>query len=154
MAGQIKKSNEDRLQDAFQYVRKTFFPRWDRKKEWTVVYLPEFKKRDEQRMAEDIRLKGLQGAYPFKLNITAICPGVGKCIIVYRIPKNNNELYELLIHEICHAISKDGHRKKWVEKMNVAYSRAIKDVLKDLSKRIKADLAKEDLAEKIRIGKI
>ena len=29
--------NEDRLQDAFQYVRQTFFPRWDRDGQWKVV---------------------------------------------------------------------------------------------------------------------
>jgi len=55
MAG---KANEDRLQDAFQYVRKTFFPRWDKKGKWRVVYLPEFKKRDEQQMAENLKRQG------------------------------------------------------------------------------------------------
>ena len=149
MAG---KANEDRLQDAFQYVRKTFFPRWDKKGKWRVVYLPEFKKRDEQQMAENLKRQGRE--YPFKLNIGAICPNVGTDIIFYRIPANNSVLFEMLIHEICHALTNDGHGKKRLERMNAAYSKAMKNCSKDLAKRIKADLIKEDLDEMIRTGKI
>ena len=37
--------NKDRLRDALKYVRQTFFPRWDKKEEWTVEYCPQWKNR-------------------------------------------------------------------------------------------------------------
>lgn len=139
------------LEDAFQYVRKTFFPLWDRKKQWKVEYRPEFKKWHERGITEQIKRKGLKDKYPFKIRIDAICQEFRHYILFYRIPQNNNALYAILIHEICH-VKTSGHGKKWVEKMDTAYSKALNDVSKNLAKRIKLDLIKEDLGSRGRKG--
>lgn len=89
--------NEERLQVAFQCVRKTFFPRWDRKNEWKIVDATDDKEND----------------------IVATCIEEAKCIIIYEIPDNDDHLHELLIHEICH-IKAPGHGKKWANNMKTA----------------------------------
>jgi hypothetical protein len=115
---------EDRLQDAFQYVRKTFFPRWDRKKQWKVEYRPEFKKGTEQNIRNHIKRMGLKARYPDKINISAIRREDIQRIWFYEIPKDDNVLHLHLIHEICH-VKTSGHGKKWAENMTKAYQKAL-----------------------------
>lgn len=97
--------NKDRLQVAFQYVRQTFFPRWDKKGEWKVEYHPEWKNRKHGAIChEDVRL-----------------------IWFYEIPKDDDILHLYLIHEICH-VKTLGHGKKWAENMAKAYHKALSNV--------------------------
>lgn len=138
-----------RLEDAFQYVRQTFFPRWDRKKEWFVEYLPpKFKKWHEEDLDRQIKRDGLEDRYPFKTKLGGICQDFRKCILIYTISKKDNALHLLLIHEICHAVSKDGHGEKWFEEMEKARGRALV-INKGLAKLIELDICKERLSQKV-----
>ncbi len=95
------------LQEEFEYVRKTFFPRWDQKMEWKVadggmnVDLWAFTKRDE------------------------------KLIILYNELPNRAAIRSLMIHEICHAMNvpeslegDDEHGREWQRDMLKAGHRA------------------------------
>ncbi|MBN2381432.1 hypothetical protein JXQ70_00985 [bacterium] len=84
-------SQENELQKAFEYVRKTYFPRWDKGGEWSVQLDP------------GLRLEGE-------------CIIKEKKIKVQSVSNNKIELYHLLIHEICHT-SALGHKKKWLNRM-------------------------------------
>ncbi|HVO82819.1 MAG TPA: hypothetical protein VMU60_00190 [Syntrophobacteria bacterium] len=89
----------DRLHEAFAYVRSTFFPLWDRGAEWSVsevVDLPVNGKSDETK----------------------------KTITVHVVADSDDELYCLLIHEICHAVASAGHGKKWLDRLVKAGDRA------------------------------
>jgi hypothetical protein len=82
----------ERLHDAFAYVRKTFFPRWDRNAEWTVrevVHLPVDGKPKEKQ----------------------------KTISLHVVPDDEDDLHCLLIHEICHAVASTGHGRKWLDRV-------------------------------------
>lgn len=82
---------KDRLQEAFKYVRQSFFPKWDKNSEWIV-----------------------------KLDLNL--PSHGRCFIETKtislsyLPNEDDALYSLLIHEICHS-SIPGHKKKWFDRM-------------------------------------
>jgi hypothetical protein len=114
--------------------------------------MPEFKKWHERDITREIKCNALQNKYPWRIRIDAMCQDFRKVILFYRIPRNKNALYAMLIHEICHVNTK-GHGKKWVEKMNRAYCSAL-NISNGLAKCIRLHLIKEDLAEKIRTGKI
>ena len=132
--------NNPRLQNAYQCVRKLFFPRWDRKKQWKVEYMPQFKRWHEKDIAEDIKREGLEGEFvPKKINIGAICQSFRQCILVYNIPRSNVDLYEMLIHEICH-VNAPGHREEWALNMNEVYYKAYEMDMKDLADMIKSDI--------------
>jgi hypothetical protein len=117
----MKKRKEVRrmakLKNSFEFVRKEFFPRWDKKKEWFVKKVAE--------LAE-----GLQG----------ICVKKDKTILIFYLPHNENSLYWLLVHEICHAISTDLHGRKWKNRMVRASESAQKKGNKELSNMILHDL--------------
>lgn len=89
---------EDRLETAYQYVRKSFFPRWDRDRQWTCHLIHDL-------------------------------PSGGRCfddrkeIAVQYVSDNDDELYALLIHEICHAFAM-GHDKGWQKRMLKAAEKA------------------------------
>jgi hypothetical protein len=125
-------------------VRKTFFPRWDREGEWKVEYAPLFKKWFLKDIGGKLKRRGLEDEYNRILKFEAICPLFTRSILFFIIPKNNNALYALLIHEICH-VNARGHGEKWVEKMNAAHSKALKDVSNDLARHIRIHLLKEEL---------
>lgn len=87
---------EEKLQKAFQYVRNIFFPRWDKKGEWRIVYDKDF---------------GIPGQ----------CQSSGKKIFIGVVCQEKDRLYCLLIHEICHVWGEGLHRDDWQRRM--AYRR-------------------------------
>lgn len=87
-------SDNRKLQKAFQYIRETFFPRWDRQHQWRIKIDPELP--SQGRCASEI-----------------------KTIFFKYVPKSELELHSLLIHEICHSSSPE-HGKKWSERMKKA----------------------------------
>jgi hypothetical protein len=78
----------DRLQAAFAYVYETFFPQWQEGRKWTVK-------------------EGGTLAY------YARCDDATKRILVKSEIEDEDKLFLTLIHEICHAISKEPHSKSW-----------------------------------------
>jgi len=82
-----------------EFVRHTFFPKWDRKREWQIVE------------ADD--LDGAQGKCDLDTKTVSVLRGVG-----------GDDLTALLIHEIAHAVTDGGHGKKWLERMEKAAEKA------------------------------
>lgn len=79
-----KPISQTEVEKEFDYVRRTFFPQWDRKRLWTVKVEAE------------------------------LCDALGECCFEsrsIRILKNLDSfpLRLLMVHEICHAATKDGH---------------------------------------------
>jgi len=83
-----QKDLEDRLRQTFNDVRETFFPKWDRKRNWQIV---------------------------LDLNHPAAgrCDTEGKRIMVSAVGKDSDGLDCLLIHEIAHAAACTGHGKRF-----------------------------------------
>ena len=92
----IKQKNVDRLQKAFDIVRMTYFPRWDKENKWIVKLNPELK------------VTGLFEADTKKIHIKSL---------------DRLDLHLLLVHEICHSVSPD-HGKKWQGRMLKAAKKA------------------------------
>ena len=143
-----KEEQVERLNDAFRHVKKVFFPDWDKTNRWFVEYLPEFKRWTECGLNELIDREGLRDRYPFKVRIDAQCQPFRKCVLFYRIPRSENELFRMLIHEICHAITDDGHGDHWVQEMKKIRAKAPTAI----RKRIDSDLIKEGLAREFERG--
>ena len=78
----------DRVQAAFAYVRETFFPQWQEGHEWTVT--------------EDGTL-----AYYGR------CDDAARTILVRSEIGDEDRLFLTLVHEICHAVSREPHSKSW-----------------------------------------
>jgi len=122
--------NQWNLRRAFKDVRKNFFPRWDRKGQWTVK-----------------KVKHL----PISAPTIAYCNHFLKTIFVNYLPNNKNSLFSLLIHEICHAITSGQHKKRWEIRMLKAADKAqkmgnmqlFKMVLKNLDNVRRASLSLE-----------
>ena len=87
---------DHRFQEAFDHVRRVFFPRWDRKRLWRLRIV---------RNLDD---------------------SVGTCDFTHRIikaasvPVDDDELAALLIHEIAHAATASYHAKRWLTRMEKA----------------------------------
>jgi hypothetical protein len=86
------------LSAAFEHVRKTVFPQWDKNDEWKVFYDP--------------------GLPP-----SGICLIEKKKIIVQSVYEYSEALNALLVHEICHS-SAPGHGKRFLIRMLKAADRA------------------------------
>ena len=99
--------DNERLEKAFKILRMKFFPRWDRKGEWNVELDHEL-------------------------------PSEGQCLVEEKIikdqhvPEDDDKLYLLLTHEICHAYF-TGHGKRWQNRM---LGIANKDVRKSISRKL------------------
>lgn len=107
-------NDNDRLQIAFNYVCKTFFPRWDREKHWKIQNVP--------------------GA-PFE----GQCDLESKTISLKNVHDGDDELHLIITHEICHAWS-TGHAKKWRNRMQKALVKARKIGREQLSHMLKKDI--------------
>ena len=83
------------LQETFDRVRQTFFPKWRRGDEWTV--------REDPTLTHYGR-----------------CDDDTKTIVIQPGWANDSRLYLILIHEICHAITREPHTKKWRKRFNQA----------------------------------
>jgi hypothetical protein len=82
---------EKKLQDAFLYIRQTFFPRWDKTRKWIVI------------LDRNLPSQGL-------------CSEEKRQITIDHIDKDEDQLLLTLIHEICHT-NLSGHGKSWQERM-------------------------------------
>jgi hypothetical protein len=78
----------DRVQLAFAYVCETFFPAWQERRTWTV------------------KEGGILMYY-------GQCDDATKTILVKSGIEDEDKLFLTLIHEICHAISKEPHSRRW-----------------------------------------
>ena len=89
-----------RFQEAFDLVRRVFFPRWDRKRLW--------------RARIESNLKGSVGN----------CNFTDRIIKAASVPADDDELATLLIHEIAHAATASYHAKRWLTRMEKAAQQA------------------------------
>jgi hypothetical protein len=88
--------NQRILQRAFRDVRRNFFPRWDPKGQWAVK-----------------KVRHL----PISAPVIAYTSHSLKTIFINYLPNTKNNLYSILIHEICHATTSGQHNKKWEKRM-------------------------------------
>jgi hypothetical protein len=108
--------SETRLQEAFQFVRRHFFPEWDKTGEWKT------------------QNRGIEDCDTYEL-IGGLCLKDRKTILVFRIPDDEDDLKMLLIHEICHVFA-EWHGKKWLDKMLRAAKKASDLGMDSLSKNL------------------
>ncbi len=101
----------DRLEGAFEYIRKTYFPRWDKKGQWTI-------------------------SYKDNLPSTGWCDIKNKAIFLDSPPAKDDKLHFLLIHEICHAVTPGSHGRKWKSRMLKASEKAKEIGHKEISKML------------------
>lgn len=114
----------------WQFVRETFFPRWDRQARWKV------------RIRSNVPW-GPQGAN---------CEMDKREIVFSSIPSDIIAAQELLIHEICHAVGYIGHETSWQRRMEKAIARANELGLGALVNKLKEDLAMYHGGRKSRKG--
>ena len=115
---------EDRLQKAFEYVKNTYFPGWDKRRRWKV----------EER-SEELNARTARG-------VDGICDLKAKTIKINmsRISEDQNDLYDLLIHEICHCHNV-GHGESW---QNAMFKRAHIASCKNLSRNLGSRFSTKD----------
>lgn len=117
----IDKGELRRLRQAFEYVRKTFFPTWDRKQEW--------------KLRKDKKLS--------RYSLEARCFSDLKTIIIGQVPEEDTDLYHLIIHEICHSSkSYFGHANGWRERFLTKAQIARKLSLTNLAQKIEEQVEK------------
>jgi hypothetical protein len=103
------------LVDTFEHIRQTFFPRWDRNKDWSVVLVDD--------------LDGAQGRCE---------PGVKQ--IQLATYWEGDELTALIIHEIAHAAAGVDHGKRWLARMEKAAADAEKMGMGNLAAAIREQI--------------
>ena len=124
---------EYRLQNAVKYVCETFFPDWDKKRKWKVIECSEELNQMGDRGTDghcDIKTKTI------KINMSGI-------------KEDPNDLYDLLIHEICHCDIK-GHGQDWQDAMLDKAEIAEKIGLRELAEWIKKDADASSVIEQYR----
>jgi hypothetical protein len=99
------------LNKSFGFVRKVFFPRWDRDQRWGVKRV-------------------------WHLPAQGRCDRASKNILLKDQPSQEDELCYLLIHEICHAVSSPYHGRRWQDRMTKASDKASKINRRELAKMI------------------
>lgn len=115
----IDKGELRRLRQGFKYVRETFFPNWDRKRDW--------------KLRKDKKL--------LTYSLDADCRSDLKTIIIGKVPQENTDLYYLLIHEICHSSkSYFGHASGWRERFLKKAEIAKKLSLNNLAEKIEQEV--------------
>lgn len=105
----------NRLKRSFEFVRKIFFARWDKGQKWTI------------KMVSGLRYRGE-------------CNNRSKSILIRPSFGNEDELHQLLIHEICHAVTASRHGKRWQDRMLKTSKRADEIGRKKLAERIRQDV--------------
>lgn len=109
--------DDDFRKSLFQFVRKEFFPRWDKGNNWILGEV--------------------------KPPYMGRCDRSKKIIeVLYNMPHIQNSFVFLLIHEICHAVSTDYHGQRWRKRMLMASEVARRKGNKQLSRMILYDLEK------------
>jgi hypothetical protein len=104
-------STTNRLKTSFEYVRTSYFPRWDKHQKWGIKRV-------------------------WHLPAQGKCDRISKNILIKEISPEEGELHCILIHEICHASSSPYHGRRWQERMTKASERAEKTGHIKLSKLI------------------
>ncbi len=118
------------LQEEFEYVRESFFPRWDRKREWKVEYTE-----------EPLPVTAEDNPY-----FIACCTHATKTITVLRSEcLVGDQLKVVLIHEVCHAIAFKafgllGHGEFWCGRMQVAAEKAARLGMVEMADEISEDV--------------
>jgi hypothetical protein len=108
------KKEKIRRDDLFKWVKANFFPRWDRKGEWSVG-----------------------ASHPWK-------SGAGRCdrekkrIIVRDWSPEITET-ERMVHEISHALTSLDHGKRWQQRMELAALSALRIGREDIASKIRED---------------
>ena len=102
------------LEQAFEYIRNSFFPQWDRKRKWRIQEMPGLR---------------LSGRYDDS----------SKRTLIRHIPENNQEFYLLLIHEIAHCAAIH-HGKRFIDRLLKAKIKAEQLGLKTLAEKIGAEI--------------
>ena len=97
---QVSEGNKRQLAEAFHYVRETFFPKWRKGDEWTVKEDP-------------------------TLPYYGWCDDSNRTILIRSTPEEDDILHLILIHEICHAITREPHTKKWRDRFEQAGNTAM-----------------------------
>lgn len=114
----VHHSRQKKVEDAFSYIRKTFFPNWDKKKKWKVFAAN----------PNDPR------------NIYASCDHVNKVIWFKKIPQRKIQFLVIMLDEISHArvpgLIPKGHDRAWVKNMRQAEKIAKEKKLTELAKEI------------------
>jgi len=98
-----------------EFVRRHFFPRWDRKGRWKVV------------QAND--LDGAQGR----------CDNESKTVKIRR-GISGDDVTAILIHEICHAVGELGHGKRWRRRMEQAARTADALAMAAVAERLREEI--------------
>ncbi len=123
---------DDRLHKAYEHVRKTFFPEWDREHEWRILECP-----------EELGKLGGRG-------VDGVCDEQAKIIKISmaRLTEDPDDLHELLIHEICHCNAR-GHGEDWQDAMLAKAKIADKLGQEELAERIRKDIDASVILERI-----
>ena len=116
---------QQKLKDAIADVRKTFFSRWDKDNQWVIA------------VNENI------------LESCGVCNNDTKTIYLKCVQEDNDKLYLLLIHEICHAIVGPGHNKKFYSRMRKSAELAKHIGQANLSEEIKDNVTAYEETPKI-----
>jgi hypothetical protein len=104
-----------KLSEAFDYIRDTFFPNWDKNREWRI------------KEAGDAPFDGC--AIPMT-----------KSISIHSDLLDSDDLNGVIIHEICHAASTSSHGDQWQKHMQGAAERARKIGMNRLAEFIEKDI--------------
>ena len=99
---------------AYEFIRKEFFPRWDKKKEWSI------------RLRRDLPSLGLCSLEQKRIEIQSKRP--------VEMP-----LSLFFIHEISHAVTNAAHTKEWMARMMRAAEKA-DQIDKELAQRIREEV--------------
>jgi hypothetical protein len=105
---------ENRFKEVVNYIRKIYFPQWDKTREWVIKYEPD---------SPEVEF------------CLGKCKKDIKTIYIKRLFDNDIELMELLIHEICHVFA-IGHGKPWQRRMSKAAEQAAKKGENELSNKL------------------
>ena len=116
-------TTQNDLNKPFEFVRKVFFPRWDRARQWGVKRV-------------------------WHLPAQGRCDRTSKNILIKDRPPQEDELYCLLIHEISHAVSSPYHGRRWQARMMKAGDRAEEIGHTVLAKMLDEEVKKQRLIPK------
>jgi hypothetical protein len=94
---------EQRLKDAFDYIKSTYFKSWNKHGEWIIELIPNLAL--EKVIVPCSKIEKSPKSAKFQT------------ITLHSIPKSQKELYSLIIHLIAHAISENSHEMPWLVNM-------------------------------------
>jgi hypothetical protein len=103
------------LNKSFEFVRKVFFPRWDRDSRWRIKRV-------------------------WHLPAQGRCDRTSRNILIKAPPPREDELHCLLIHEICHAVSSPYHGGRWQKRMMKASDQASRIGRADLMRMLDGEV--------------